>query len=90
MMAGPVKPVTVPLTTRFWAVIPPPVWVTFPLTAPVAAEELNRTWRRISVSTPAVGARIWLAAYAMPSWLTSYPFGAVTVIGPIRLLAETV
>jgi hypothetical protein len=44
-MAGPVKPVTVPPTERFWVVIPPPAWATFPLTAPSTA---HQTWLNLA------------------------------------------
>jgi hypothetical protein len=81
---------TVPLPVRFCVVAPPPTWVTVPLTDPVAADALNRTYTVTVNRLPLVGTKVLLPPKMLLSKLTSYPVGAVTTTLEVRFDPLTV
>jgi hypothetical protein len=81
---------TVPTTVRFCVVAPPPTCVTVPLTAPVAADALNRTYTVTPERLPLVGVNVLLPPKVLLSKLTSYPVGTVTTTFEVRFDPLTV
>jgi len=81
---------TVPPTVRFCVVAPPPTWVTVPLTDPVAADALKRTYTVTPDRLPLVGTNVLLPEKVLLSKFTSYPVGAVTTTFEVRLDPLTV
>jgi hypothetical protein len=81
---------TVPLTVRFCVVAPPPTWVTVPLTDPVAADALNRTYTVTPDRLPLVGTNVLLPEKVLLSKLSSHPVGAVTTTFEVRFDPVTV
>ena len=81
---------TVPTTVRFCVVAPPPTCVTVPLTAPVAADALNRTYTVTPDRLPFVGTNVLLPEKVLLSKLSSHPVGAVTTTFEVRFDPVTV
>jgi hypothetical protein len=81
---------TFPLTVRFCVVAPPPAWITVPVTDPVAADPLNRTYTVTPDRVPLDGTNVLLPPKMLLSKLTSYPVGAVTTTFEVRFDPLTV
>jgi hypothetical protein len=61
-----------------------------PLTAPVTADALNRTYTDTAARLPLVGTNVLLPPKVLLSKLTSYPVGAVTTTFEVRFDPLTV